>query len=206
VTEWVRPNCPDGPVTLCARILKDLKHFAANIDTDLIDFGGVERGSDAGNGCSQLLFWNSTFSQFLLSPVVLWSSGASPGGSRRCRAASKEVPRGQGKPRAPEWWPESSGRGLDDDFPIEAFSCDVWLFSVLVGRLQVFPGGVELRPRRSQELRESQELQMGSLRALEEAWTMTLRLRHFSVKSGHFLCFRRCRAGGWRVAGAGGQV
>ena len=37
------------------------------------------------------------------------------GGSRRCRAASKDVPGGQGKPRAPEWWPESSGRSLDDD-------------------------------------------------------------------------------------------
>ena len=31
------------------------------------------------------------------------------------------------------------------------FSCQVWLFSVLLGRLQV-PGGVELRPRRSQEI------------------------------------------------------
>ena len=35
-----------------------------------------------------------------------------PGGSRRCRAASLEVPGGQGKPAAPERWPESSGRGL----------------------------------------------------------------------------------------------
>ena len=41
------------------------------------------------------------------------------------------------------------------------------------------PGGVELRPGRSLELRESQELQNGGLRALEEAWTMTSRLRHF---------------------------
>ena len=32
------------------------------------------------------------------------------------------------------------------------------------------PGGVELRPRRSQEVRGSPELQNGGLRALEEAW------------------------------------
>ena len=44
---------------------------------------------------------------------------------------------------------------------------------------------------------------MGGLRALEEAWTMTLRLRHFSVKFGRFLCFLRSRAGGWRVGSAG---
>ena len=49
---------------------------------------------------------------------AFWSI-SSPGGSRRCRAASKEVSGGQGKPRAPERWPESSGRCLDDDFPIE---------------------------------------------------------------------------------------
>ena len=35
-----------------------------------------------------------------------------PGGCRRHRAASLEVPGAQGKPRAPEWWPESSRRGL----------------------------------------------------------------------------------------------
>ena len=39
-----------------------------------------------------------------------------------------------------------------DDFLLEAFSCQVWLFSVLLGRLQVSSGGVGLRPRRSQEL------------------------------------------------------
>ena len=52
-------------------------------------------------------------------------------------------------------------------------------------------GGVE-RPGRSLELRESQELQVGSLRALEEAWTMTFRLRHFpgqSCKEEGFLDF-----------------
>ena len=79
-----------------------------------------------------------------------------------------EVSGGQGKPRAPERWPESSGRGLDDDFL--AFSCQVWSFSVLLGRLQVAPGGVELRPTKSQEVRGSPELQNGGLRALEKAW------------------------------------
>ena len=53
---------------------------------------------------------------------------------------------------------------------MEVFSCQVWSFSVLLGRLQVAPGGVELRPMRSQEVRGSPELQNGGLRALEEAW------------------------------------
>ena len=64
----------------------------------------------------------------------------------------------------------------------------LWLF-----RLQVAPGGVQLRPRRSQEVRGSLELHNGGLRALEEAWMTTFRLRHVSVKSGRFLCL--CRAG-----------
>ena len=44
--------------------------------------------------------------------------------------------------RSPELqrWPESSGRGLDNDFLIEAFSCHVWSFSVLLGRLLLAPG------------------------------------------------------------------
>ena len=45
--------------------------------------------------------------------------------------------------------------------------------------LQVAPVGVKLRPRRSQEVRGSLELQNGGLRALEEAWMTTFRLRHF---------------------------
>ena len=44
----------------------------------------------------------------------------------------------------------------------------IWSF-----RLQVAPGGVELRPRRSQEVKGSPELQNGGLRALEEAWMST---------------------------------
>ena len=55
-----------------------------------------------------------------------------------------------------------------DDFLIEAFSCQVWSFSVLRGRVQMAPEGVELRPWRSLEVRGSPELQNGGLRALEE--------------------------------------
>ena len=102
----------------------------------------------------------STLLCILSSLVVFYASGASPGGSRRCQAASKEVPRGQGKPRPPERWPESSGRGLDDDFLIEAFSCQVWSFSVLLGVSWWFLEGVELRPGRCLKLRESQEFQL----------------------------------------------
>ena len=53
---------------------------------------------------------------FLSSLVVCCASEASPGGSRRYGAGSKEVSEGQGKPRAPERSSESSGRSLDDDF------------------------------------------------------------------------------------------
>ena len=52
----------------------------------------------------------------------------------------------------------------------ELFFCQVWSFCVLLGRIQVAPGGVELRPRRSMEVRGSLELQNGGLRALGEAW------------------------------------
>ena len=45
-----------------------------------------------------------------------------------------------------------------DDFLLEAFSCQVWSFSVLLWCLQVAPGGVELCLRRSLEVRESPEL------------------------------------------------
>ena len=68
---------------------------------------------------------------------------------------------------------------------------------------------VELRPGRSLELRESQELQMWGLRALEEAWTMTFRLRHFSVKFSRFLSFgrySRLKIIGWRLKGGGWKL
>ena len=57
-----------------------------------------------------------------------------------------------------------------DDFLLEAFFCQVWSFSVLRGRVQMAPEGLELRPWRSLEVRRSPELQNGGLRALEEAW------------------------------------
>ena len=73
-----------------------------------------------------------------------------------------------GTPRALERWPESSRtmegslklqngglRALEDawnDFEIEAFSVKSGRFLVL-RRLQVTPGGVELCPRRSLEFR-----------------------------------------------------
>ena len=58
----------------------------------------------------------------------------------------------------------------------------IWSF-----RVQVAPGGVELRPRRSQEVKGSPELQNGGLRALEEAWDDFL-LEAFSCQvPGHLL-------------------
>ena len=57
-----------------------------------------------------------------------------------------------------------------DDFLLEAFSCQVCSFSVLLGRLKLVPEGVELRPWRSLEVRGRPELQNGGLRGLEEAW------------------------------------
>ena len=56
-----------------------------------------------------------------------------------------------------------------DDFLLEAFSCQVCSFFVVLGRLKLVPEGVELRPRRSLEVKGSPELQNGGLRALEEA-------------------------------------
>ena len=57
-----------------------------------------------------------------------------------------------------------------NNFLLEACSCQVWSFSVLLGRAQVAPGDVELCPRTSLEVRGSPELQNGGLRALREAW------------------------------------
>ena len=55
---------------------------------------------------------------------------------------------------------------------------------MLLGRLRVAPDRVELRPRRSLKGSDSPELQNSGLRALEEAWMTTSRLRQFSVKFG----------------------
>ena len=126
-----------------------------------------------------------------------------------------------GTPKAPERWPESSRtvegslelkngglRALEepwDDFLLEAFSCQVWSFSVLLWRLQVAPGGVELCPRRSLEFRGSPELQNGGLRALEEAWDDFL-LEAFFCQVWSFFCASGASPGGsWLEAGAGSK-
>ena len=105
---------------------------------------------------------------------AFWSI-SSPGGPRRCQAVSKEVSGGQGKPRAPEQWLESPGRSLDDNFA-EALSCQVWSSCVRLGRLEVAQRDVKLRPRSSQEVRGSPELQNGGLRALEVSWMKTSKI------------------------------
>jgi len=87
-----------------------------------------------------------------------------------------------------------------DDFLLEAFFCQVWSFSVLLGRLQVAPGGVELRPRRSLEVRGSLELQNGGLRALGEAWDdFLIEAACCQVWSGSVLLGRLQVAHGWRL-------
>ena len=53
-----------------------------------------------------------------------------------CLEWSKELSGGQGKPRAPERWPESFRRSLYGDFQVEAVFCQMWLFSVFLGRLE----------------------------------------------------------------------
>ena len=80
---------------------------------------------------------------------------------------------------------------------------------MLLGRLWEAPGGVELRPWRSQEVRGSPELQNGGLRALEEAWDDFLleaffcQVWSFSVLlgrlSGSVLLGRLQVAHGWRL-------
>ena len=79
---------------------------------------------------------------------------------RRVKGLTKSgvVQGGAGKPKAPKSWPESFSRGLDNNFLIEAFFCQVWSFSVILGRLEVAPGAVELHLRRSQEVRGSLQL------------------------------------------------
>ena len=83
------------------------------------------------------------------------------------------------------------------DFLLQAPSCQVWSFSVLRGRVQVAVGGLELRPRRSREVRGSLEPQNGGLRALETAcdnflleavfcqiWSFSALLRRLQVAPG----------------------
>ena len=87
----MRSNSRDGFVTPCAIISKNLNHLAPKIDTDFIDSGGVERGPDVRNCCSELLFWNSTFLRFLSSLVVVSASGTFPGGVKLRPRRSLEV-------------------------------------------------------------------------------------------------------------------
>ena len=76
---------------------------------------------DSKSGASRIFFWRSGL-------VV-------PSGSRKCQAGTWEVSGGQGKPCAPELWPESSRRGLNDQFQVETCSCQVSSFSVAPGDL-----------------------------------------------------------------------
>ena len=89
-----------------------------------------------------------------------------PGGVKLCPRRSQEV---KGSPEL-----QNGGlRALEeawDDFLLEAFSCQVCSFFVVLGRLKLVPEGVELRPWRSLEVSGSPELQNGGLRGLEEAW------------------------------------
>ena len=53
------------------------------------------------------------------------------------------------------------------------------------------PGGVEQRPRMSQEVKGSLELQNGGLRALEEAWMINFPGHLTSVRKGFRSLSRR---------------
>jgi hypothetical protein len=55
-------------------------------------------------------------------------------------------------PRTPERLLESFGRGLDDDFQIETFSCQVWLFFVLLWAGAGLAEGSLARRGQSQEV------------------------------------------------------
>ena len=103
-----------------------------------------------------------------------------------------------------------------DDFLLEAFFCQIWSFSVLLGRLGVVPGGVKLRPLRSHEVRGSPELQNGGLRALGEAWDdFLIKASCCQVWSGSVLlgrpqvahgCRLRLEANGWRLVAGGSRL
>ena len=83
-----------------------------------------------------------------------------PGGVKLCPRRSQEV----------KGSPELQNGGLTvleevwDDFLLEAFSCQVCSFSVVLGCLKLVPEGVELRPWRSLEDRGSPEFHNGGLR------------------------------------------
>ena len=99
--------------------------------------------------------WN----EFLIEAFVVKSghflcSEASSDGSRRVELCPRMFPGVQGKARAPEWCPESFGRGLG-----QIPASGIFLLSLVVFCASVAsPGGVELCLRRSLEVRESAEL------------------------------------------------
>ena len=96
-----------------------------------LEVGGSPESQNGGlRVLEEVLGWFLLDVFFCQSLLVFCVSGSSQVGSRRCGVAFLEVLGGQGKSRVLERLPESYGRGLDDDFRVEAFSCQVWLFSV----------------------------------------------------------------------------
>ena len=61
-----------------------------------------------------------------------------------------------------------------DDFLLEAFFCQVWSFSVLLGSLWVAPGGVDLRSWRSQEVTRRALLQHNANRVIRKRAKLSL--------------------------------
>jgi len=98
--------------------------------------------------------------------------------------SSQEVHGGQRGPELQNGCLRALGEALDDFL----IACQEWSFSVCLGCVLVAAGGVQLRLRRSQEVRGSPEVQNAGLRALQEAWMTTFCSRPFSVKCGSFLC------------------
>ena len=90
----------------------------------------------------------------------------------------------------------------EPQFLLEAVSCQVWSLSVCLGRVLVAAGGVQLRPRRSQEVRASPELHNGGLRALEETCSLMKAVKAVSVKFRRFLGSWGCLQG-WRLRAEG---
>ena len=103
-----------------------------------------------------------------------------------------------GKASAPELWSENTWGCMEWQLHVSlsrwpGFGCirsSLVVFCV-PGRLQVVQGGVELRPWRSLEFRESPELQNGGLRALKEASddflleTFSCQVRFVSLRLWH---------------------
>ena len=72
-----------------------------------------------------------------------------------------EAERGTGRPRAPEQWPENSGKGLNNQLQVDAIAL---LWAEVVERGLACPGSfLEVQGRAA--------LQNGGLRALREVWS-----------------------------------